>query len=29
MLIYLRGADGQWRIHNDMDSPAPEPPPGR
>lgn len=28
MLIYLRGADGKWRIHRDMDSPAPEPPPG-
>jgi uncharacterized protein (TIGR02246 family) len=27
MLIYLRGADGRWRIHRDMDSPAPAPPP--
>jgi uncharacterized protein (TIGR02246 family) len=25
MLIYLRGADGRWRIHRDMDSPAPAP----
>ncbi len=25
MLIYLRGTDGKWRIHRDMDSPAPEP----
>jgi uncharacterized protein (TIGR02246 family) len=27
MLIYLRGADGRWRIHRDMDSPAPAPVP--
>ena len=25
MLIYLRGLDGKWRIHRDMDSPAPAP----
>ncbi len=24
LLIYKRGADGKWRIHRDMDSPAPD-----
>jgi ketosteroid isomerase-like protein len=25
MLIFLRGPDGKWRIHRDMDTPAPAP----
>jgi len=25
MIIYRRGEDGRWRIHRDMDSPAPAP----
>ena len=24
LLIYRKGADGKWRIHRDMDSPAPD-----
>jgi uncharacterized protein (TIGR02246 family) len=24
LLIYRRGVDGKWRIHRDMDSPAPD-----
>ena len=24
LLIYQRGADGKWRIHRDMDTPAPD-----
>lgn len=26
LIIYKRGEDGQWRVHRDMDSPAPAPP---
>jgi len=25
LIIYRRGADGEWRIHRDMDAPAPAP----
>ncbi len=25
MLIFRKGADGRWRIHRDMDAPAPNP----
>jgi uncharacterized protein (TIGR02246 family) len=26
LIIYRKGKDGRWRIHRDMDSPAPAPP---
>jgi len=25
LIIYKKGDDGRWRIHRDIDSPAPEP----